>query len=337
MKIEKNIFGEGSLYEENDLKEKVYVLCSACMSVYSDILSWANSHPEKIAKTPAEAKSLIVLSCQVTDLAILNDLRKAEKLMADFPGRDYYIGGCLAKRFDVNLTVGLRRLDTLRTDYQPIDRRELVDFDKPFWVPKFEEKDNALADGHLFREMYPLRISVGCSQSCTYCTIRTTRGKPYELETEKLEKEFLSHENGLLIADSPSVKQLTEWCLLAEKHNKPMSIRNIEPHTASEMAADLLRLAERGLLKVFHCPVQSSDAEVLKDMRRSPQKTFGAIDLMRQLKAAGVVTATNIIIDYKNFPNPSLPSGVFDYVSWNPYWAGSWDRKTAEERFARYL
>jgi hypothetical protein len=72
-------------------------------------------------------------------------------------------------------------------------------------------------------------------------------------------------------------------------------------------------------------------------MGRSPAKTFASIELMRILKAKGVFIATNIIIDYKDFPNLPLPTNVFDYISWNPYWAGLWSTEKAEERFKKYI
>jgi hypothetical protein len=54
-----------------NLEGKIYMTCSACMSVWADGLSWANAHPERITKNPAEADNIAVLSCQVTDLAVL--------------------------------------------------------------------------------------------------------------------------------------------------------------------------------------------------------------------------------------------------------------------------
>ena len=44
MKIVKNKFGEGTLYQEEDLKGKIYATSAACMSVWSDMLSFANKY-----------------------------------------------------------------------------------------------------------------------------------------------------------------------------------------------------------------------------------------------------------------------------------------------------
>jgi len=42
MKEVTNEFGTGILYEENDLGKSIYCVCTACMSVWSDFLSYAN-------------------------------------------------------------------------------------------------------------------------------------------------------------------------------------------------------------------------------------------------------------------------------------------------------
>ena len=74
MKKVKNIFGEGIIYEKEDLGEKIYATSAACMSVWSDLLSFANKERERFVDDPLEADDIVVLGCQVTDLAILNDL-----------------------------------------------------------------------------------------------------------------------------------------------------------------------------------------------------------------------------------------------------------------------
>jgi radical SAM superfamily enzyme YgiQ (UPF0313 family) len=186
--------------------------------------------------------------------------------------------------------------------------------------------------------MYPLRISKGCPKKCSYCTIRITRGDFEKLETDLLEKEFLKFDDILLIADSPTAGQLKQWYGIAMKHQKPFSIRNVEPSVTVACAQELDDLAGNGLLKVFHSPVQSSNIEVLQDMRRSVEATLETMDIARALKDKGVYVATNIIIDYKNFSQDFRKIYAFyDYVSWNPLWDGVWNRAKAEERFDKYI
>lgn len=338
---EKNVFGAGTLYEADDLKGTVYGTCTACMSIWAEFLSWANSTPSmgKTVKNPLEADNIVVLSCQVTDLAVLNDIRELERLMKIAPGKNYYVGGCLARRFDVELPSNVKRLDHIRNDYQYIQNKALAHYAKPFWVPNFEEDGGDLDDGHLFRDMYPLRVGAGCGKKCEYCTIRITRGRPYQLDTFKLIKEFKRHDNVVLIADSPSERLIRDWCLVAYTLQKPISIRNVEPDVAMRCWDALVHLSMLELLKVFHAPIQSASREILKEMRRPVDATLAYVEKVPELQQYGVKVATNIITDYKGMKDFTVAEyeAMFDYVSWNPLWDGKWDRQKAEQRFDKYF
>lgn len=324
--------------EIKELDGKLFMTSSACMSVWADGLSWANANPHMMARNAADADNVVVLSCQVTDMAVLNDLRTLERYRAQFPDKKYFASGCLAKREDITLPDFVEGLETPRQNYQFLSDRSLVHFEKPFWVQDFKEDDWDKSNGHLFRNMYPLRIGKGCPNKCTYCTIRKTRGAFEGLKTNQLEEEFLAFDNVLLVADNPLTGQIKEWYEIAKKHNKEFSIRNVEPGTTVQCRKELLDLADRGLLNVFHSPIQSPEVAVLKDMNRNVEATFETMKIARELKDKGVFIATNIIIDYKDFDQDFTPVyQLYDYVSWNPLWDRVWDRQRAEERFEKYL
>jgi tRNA A37 methylthiotransferase MiaB len=338
---EKNVFGTGTLYEADDLKGSVYCLCTACMSIWSEFLSWANYILDegKLVDNPMVADNIVVLSCQVTDLAILNDLRELERLAELAPGKNYFIGGCLARRFDIELPPMVKRLDHIRHDYQYIKHKDIIHYAKPFWVKQFDENDDDFDDGRLFRDMYPLRVSVGCGKNCEYCTIRTTRGEAYQLNTFRLIEEFKHNNDVVLIADSPPERIIRDWCLVAYTLKKPISIRNIEPDVAVRCWDAIIHLAVAGLLKIFHSPIQSMVGSILTDMHRPVSATLAYVDKVPELRSYGVKVATNIITDYKGMDDFHLSKyeAIFDYVSWNPLWDGKWDRKKAEERFKSIL
>lgn len=342
MKHVNNKFGEGILYEKHDLGKKIYATSAACMSVWSDMLSYANKYPEYFVNDPAYADSIVVLSCQVTDLAVLNDLRVAAKLH-ELTGKEIYIGGCLAQRMDIPLPEFTRRLDVVREIGVELNNTSLVNYEAPFWVPDFKDEDDNLKDGHLFRDYYPLKLGAGCHGNCKYCTIRHTRGEVYETIPREQIDEFLHHEHVVLTSDSPSVKQIKEWAIIAKETNKEISIRNIEPQNLIQCESELIELANLGLLDIVHCPVQSFDKLVLESMNRSVDATYKAIELLLKLRNLGVITATNIIIDYvvndeviENHDQEKL-NKYFDYYSWNPYFDGNYDIIRAKERFNKYI
>ena len=342
MKEIKNVFGTGKIYDKNDLEGKIYATSAACMSVWSDMLSYANQNKERFVKNPEEADSIVVLGCQVTDLAVLNDLEVAKRLHNQ-TGKDIYMGGCLAQRLDIPLPEYIRRLDVVREYNVDLEDLKLINYEKPFWVPDFKETDNDLAAGNLFRNFYPLKIGAGCHGKCKYCTIRHTRGEGYEAVPEEQIAEFLNHENVVLTSDSPTPSQVKAWCRIAKETNKEISIRNIEPQNLVLCQNELLALASLNLLKIVHCPVQSFEPEILKAMNRNVELTKSAIKLLKELRNLGVITATNIIIDYtidgktyRNLDEEQLNEN-FDYYSWNPYFDGNFNIEKAQERFKKYI
>lgn len=338
MKTITNKFGRGVLYSAEDLEGVVYLECTACMSIYAEALSWANSVDEYyVTDAPDCADIIVVLSCQVTDLAVLNDLRTIERLREENYFAEFYIGGCLARRFDIELPSWVKRLDTIKKDHQFIEDKTLVHFAPPFWVDDFNENSDEYTQGHLFRDMYPLRIGSGCKNNCKYCTIRETRGEVSYLPISP--SEFHRAEDILIVSDSPTPVQVIQVANTAKTFSKCISIRNVEPQVAVTAYPDIQDLAVKGLLKVFHSPIQSNIHTVLELMGRSSYQTMVYIhEIVPRLKELGVFVATNIIIDYgDNTPNPTVTEKDFDYISWNPYWDGNWDRAKAEERFYRYL
>lgn len=260
MKTVKNRFGESVLYDIEDIVvSDVYVVCTACMSVWSDFLSYANSDecyfnisPKYEESWKHQTEAIIVLGCQVTDLAIYNDLKTAEELHDKHPNIPIYMGGCLAHRFDIELPDYIYRLNVVRSGYQSVGNKELIDYRKPFWNKNLVDDADELEAGNLFRHSYPLKIGAGCHGKCKYCTIRDTRGESYETDAYLQVAEFLANDDIVLISDSSTVKQIKDWCHIAERYNKPISMRNVEPQVAMACTKDLLDLADKGLLKIFH-------------------------------------------------------------------------------------
>lgn len=253
------------------------------------------------------------------------------------------MGGCLAQRLDIELPSFIKRLDVVRVIGQEIHDRNLIDYEPPYWVPDFEESEENLKDGHLFRNFYPLKIGAGCHGGCKYCTIKHTRGDSYATVPENQIEEFLNHEDVVLISDSPTVSQIKDWCFIAKRLEKDISIRNIEPQTLVACEDEIIDLAMSGYLRILHCPIQSFDSEVLKAMNRSVTMTERALEIMQIVRSLGVKVATNIIIDYKVdgklYPNHDQKRLVkeFDYYSWNPYFDGNFQMEKAKERFKKYI
>ena len=360
MQLVTNRFGTEDMYTIDDIINEnhhacIYVACTACMSVWSDALSYIESHPNInfTREFDEYVSDVIVLSCQVTDLAIYNDIKTMEeiynkdmeirKIHPNFPPVNIYCGGCLAQRFDIFLPSYVRRLDVFRTEGIPISEKtfEKIDYRKPFWNTNLKDDADEFEEGNLFRHMYPLKIGAGCHGKCTYCTIRDTRGPSYHMKPTEQEKEFIDHDDVVIVCDSPSPEQINGWIDIAIKHNKPISFRNVEPPVANICMINLIHLASKGLLKIFHCPIQSLHISALRKMNRDVKATFEYLDNVNKLRERGVIVATNIIIDYVEGDNDkstwSVMNYYFDYISWNPYFDGNFNMEKAEQRFNYYF
>ena len=349
-------FGKGVLHSIGDfpLGSKVFVTSAACMSITSDWLSVITANQTlgqydrvKFVHSAEEASIMVVLGCQVTDLAVLNDVRLMEDLHEKYPDKSVFVGGCLAYRFDIKLPDFVKRIEVHRVKGIELtsESEETLVWQKPFWV-KGDLGEEELSNGRLFRDMYMLKIGAGCNGKCKYCTIRDTRGGNYEMEAADQVDEFLNHadkEGVVLVSDSPTVKQIKDWCGIAKQHGKAISFRNVEPPVTLACKEELLDLARAGLLKIYHCPIQSNNPELLAVMNRSASATLDAISVMDELREAETKVATNIIIDYvagrKEYRNMDTDwlNEHFDYWSWNPYFDGNWNRSKAEQRFEKYL
>lgn len=343
MRIENNCFGNGELYDLNDLFGKTYLACAACLSVYADALSVTMRYPLCFTGNPDEAENIIVFGCQVTDLAIYNDFRSIEGFMASYPEKTYFMAGCVAKRFDIPMPGNVLRMELLAEDYREIVTRELVQWAHPFWLQSMENDSDVYStkQGNLFRNQYPLRIGTGCNGKCTYCTIRHLRPHSKLMDYGKLvaEAKKHQHEGIVLVSDAPEYQQIVDWTEIAKNHGIQISLRNVEPQIVVMAENEILELASLGYLKQFHSPIQAINPDVLNHMGRSVPHVFRLIEIVKSLRKFGVKCATNIIVDYMDYPNDfKQVYAAFDYVSWNPYWDGKWNGMEASEvRFNQYI
>lgn len=354
MIITENRFGSGELYSIFDIiansYARIYCECAACLSVYTDILSYAaklDVLKHFWMENDETVTDIIVLGCQVTDLAILNDIRTIERLHEENPAANIYVGGCLAYRFDIKLPEYARRLVTVRDTNNPIisDLKLIIKWQKPFWITG-ELGTDEYSDGNLFRKSTAIKIGAGCNGACKYCTIRDTRGGYYEKNAYLQVKEFLNAEDGkdiVFVSDSPTAEQITDWCHIARRFKKRVSFRNVEPNVANRCVSPLFELAKDGLLNTLHVPIQSNNPVILKAMNRDVDATIFYIRWSQMLRENGVKLATNIIIDYEVngvvYSNKDVDflNEHFDYWVWNPYFDGNWNREKAEERFEKYI
>jgi tRNA A37 methylthiotransferase MiaB len=310
--------------ELKELKRPIAIVSAACRTVTAEWENWAQQLSSNEFSDLEGAQTMVIIGCQVTDLAILNDLRTAEHLQTIYPDKKIVLGACVAARDDISfdfprvtLPLGIANLDASTFSVRHVKWLE------PFWSPQ----ETFLRDG------VSVRTSRGCLSACAYCSINKVRGghEVYPLSRRSVVP------GAVLVADSPSANEVRAFLGASHLNRAKVSLRNLEPEVAFGTKVETTVAAEAGLLGIWHVPIQSTNPEVVGKMRRDPSMLEKIISLAADLRRLGVKTATNII---ENFvPGDTSPDAesLFDHVSRNPYWNGHWKRSIAEARWTNLI
>lgn len=327
-----NKFGSSVMLTGADLVDKkVFIYNCACLTIQSEVLGWANANKSSIVTSPQDADTIVVLGCQVTDFAILNDILTAEALSEKYTA-DVVMGGCLAQRFEIPLN--FKRVDLLESDYTAIEDSELVSWQPPFWST--EER--------FFRtglESY-IRVGKGCHGWCSYCTIRETRKEYKALDISKLEEQFEhAYCNNRVVIPTCDTLLPARIEALSTFPNQ-FYLRNIEPSTLVKVKGTLTSMSKYANIAWLHVPIQSTNSKVLESMNRDPDHVYESLYFLKYIKEEyGIKLATNVITGFENVIGGYKPKldidKLFDHVSVNPYWGGAWNRENAVLRMKKYV
>ena len=122
-----NRYGHRTIYDETALrKSSNYIISASCLTARSEALSWANFPSTNITRNPFISDNIIIQGCQRNDLAVLTAIELLEKYKKDYIGRNIYLTGCLAKRFDIEIPKGVHRLNTLKKGKNSINKSMLL-------------------------------------------------------------------------------------------------------------------------------------------------------------------------------------------------------------------
>jgi len=360
-----------------EIESNKYIACAACISVYADAALWTASRGSEVKaisvhNNPSAPISLIVLGCQVTDLAVLNTLKIAAQLKRDLAlggsKDEVYIGGCLGSRLDIPMEYQgetFKRVAPFSDTNRPFVP-EKVSWRYPYWADsRADYKKSTSEDGWRFRDLYPIVTSRGCTKKCTYCTVRDLRPHTFYKDLvdisnigklsslfKKLKKS--SARTLLLTADSPSGEEIITWLDIIRNENSlfkndessnnlfDVALRNVEPSVFVRIADELKNDIQNGLISALHVPIQSIKQNIIEDMNGNWDASKETIKIVKSIKSVFPTFPiyTNIIIDYKGmdtFADYQAVAKIFDSVSWNPYWDGKWDINKAKARWKNYI
>lgn len=355
--------------------KSIYLQSTGCTSVRMEdgILAVYLAKENNIVSNPKKADLIIFTTCGVTSPVAQEGLKQIKELRKKTTAQ-IYVGGCMpeAEGYGGNtesniFTFKTRELYDFFKHNHPADNlKSPTDSSYPFWVPNFKKKlqiRNGLneispelamtyeyvTDGLYFvNEINPpmrLRISSGCNNNCTYCSIPRTRGRHDTTEVSIL-KAVIKSANAkginrfLLVGENlgqygsdlpighPGKMEFDELLRYLVKISPKisMAIRYLEPPYVVKFAETLRDLAKNGNLYFIGLPVQSGSPDVLKKMNRMAniEKYVAFLRELRQIK--GLFLGTSIINgfpgetkeDHRKSLNFIRDIG-FDVVSFQPF------------------
>lgn len=331
----RNKFGVGEVTAINGLKGNNYIISCGCLNTYAEALSWANANIVSTASTTFLADNIIIQGCQRTDLAVLEAFKQIEYCAKQYPTKQIYLSGCLAKRFDIPVLAGVKRLVPLYKDNQYIRYFHLV-----------QRENQQLNWNQLFSGYYPVRIGRGGSRYRGQCNGATIRPGLCKIDSNYynrvgLEREMRETDKPtVLVSDKPTVDQLNRWLGTAIFSDVPIALSNVEADDCILPFIEevLLSAARCKVLSGIHCRLRSTHPKILSHYDYNVSKIERFLSLVRKLKKLGVFCAADVVINFKGIKDPGMRriKSLFDVVRWEPYWDGKWDRRKAENRSEIY-
>ncbi|MCQ3935999.1 MAG: hypothetical protein DPW18_03010 [Chloroflexi bacterium] len=160
---------------------------------------------------------------------------------------------------------------------------------------------------------YPIRVSWGCNQNCSYCGIRTAVGrfhsKPLEVCVDEfkagLEKGYRDFE---IIADDVGAygvdiglkfpDLLNALCDLPGRFR--VHIWNLSPVWLIKYQEDFLNVLQKGKIEEIHYPIQSGSSRILHAMHRYSDvpKLKESIHALKDHRMKNLLLTTDIIVGY---------------------------------------
>lgn len=220
------------------------------------------------------------------------------------------VSGCLAERFGEELHEAIPEIDAI---VKLAENNEIEKLFVHLWVSLLQNWQNANISRVLSNSPHfaYLKISDGCNNCCSYCTIPRIRGRyrstPMEdllAEAENLAKLGVKE---LIIVAQDTTRYGTDLygepklCELIEKLSKIKTIERIRLHYCyPEMIGDeLLHMIETNhkICGYLDIPFQHIDDKILKSMNRrsTSAQIIGLINKIRSLKRKVAIRSTFII------------------------------------------
>ncbi len=270
--------------------DKVYFKTHGCSTNFSETEVMKGLVKEakfEIVDKPDEAQVIIINVCTVKGEATA--LRSIRETIEQFPYRKYIVAGCLTPELidsisDLSQDVSLINTNNLRSIVEVVE--ETIN-DNPISVLSEETGEVKICLPKVRNNPVVgiVPILSGCSNACTYCSVRLIKGQlisyPKEIIIEEVKKclddgckeiWITSQDNAAYGIDkgAAALPELLEEILKIEKEFM-LRLGMMNPNNVRIIADDLIKVYKNSkkIFKFLHIPVQSGNNEILKLMNRN--------------------------------------------------------------------
>lgn len=264
--------------------------------------AWSNLHGEEVA-TPQTADIILLNTCAITANAITDARQLINKLHREAPNSKIILTGCATDLTNEALykLPGVYTFISQKNKTQLLSNLPLTQLNQD----QLQTNTNTFPQFSIsnFNRSRPIvKVQDGCSHSCTYCIIPSTRGKP----KSRSPKECLIEIQQLLnagfreiILSGINLRQYTAtqqgckdfWELYSflDKKLSPtwkgiarLRISSLDPAQLTQRGLDILSNSHMGCQQL-HLSIQSGSAEILKKMHRSHYTPQYLLDTTKKL------------------------------------------------------
>ncbi len=275
------------------------------------------------AAGPSDEADLVVFNtCAVRENAdnrLYGNLGHLAPAKARRPGMQIAVGGCMAQKDRDTIVAKAPWVDVVFGTHNVGSLPVLLERARVEKAAQVEIKESL----EQFPSLLPTRrespyaawvsISVGCSNTCTFCIVPALRGKETDrrpgdilaeiemLVAEGVQEVTLLGQNvnayGLEFGDREAFAKLLRSCGRIDGLRR---VRFTSPHPKDFTDAVIAAMAETGnVMPSLHMPLQSGSDDVLRRMRRSyrSERFLGILDRVRAAIPEAAVT-TDIIVGF---------------------------------------
>jgi len=272
--------------------------------------------------SPAEADLVLVNTCSVTATADQGARQTIRRIARDNPAARIVATGCYATRRPEEVLALPNVVRVVPNDHKPRTISLLATDFGLTTAARFGDGDGScgsgIEPGVAGRTAFTLRVQTGCAESCSYCIIPSTRGRPRSVPID----DVLAHVKRVVAAGFKEIaltgvhlgsygrdlapqlsladllRALRAESLAPNRESRLFRISSLEPMDCSREVVDLV--AAGGVFAPhFHLPLQHASNRLLAAMRRPYSVEYYAAlvdEIRRRLPHASI--GSDVIVGF---------------------------------------